>query len=149
MQCTAGSTAHLHTTAAGPLSTQPVHQQAQLCTTELIASTQLSPALLITLVLLPCHARLYLWRVTLPDQPPVLTSIKAACLAPAFDSPQYALHLDSAGHIMSAQISVPVAALPGGSCSTSHALQALQVGHSAGGSRLSAPSAPHSSAHGL
>jgi hypothetical protein len=58
----------------------------------------------------------------------VLTSIKAACLAPALTSAAYALHIDSAGHIMSAQISVPSAALPpGGSCSTSHALQALQV----------------------
>lgn len=87
-----------------------------------ISSTQLS-----RLQQLVESDRLYLWRVTLPDQPPVLTSIKAACLAPALTSAAYALHIDAAGHIMSAQISVPSAALPpGGSCSTSHALQALQ-----------------------
>lgn len=74
-----------------------------------------------------------MWRVALPDHPPVLTSIKAACLAAAFTEPHYTLHVDSAGHIMSAQISVPASATPGGSCSTSHALAALQVCGGGGG----------------
>lgn len=75
-------------------------------------------------------ARLYLWRVQLPNQPPVLTSIKAACLASTLAAPELALQLDSAGQIISAQISVPssvAAGAKGSSCSISQGLQALQV----------------------
>lgn len=73
---------------------------------------------------------LYLWRVSLGGAgglAPVLTSIKAACLAAALTDPELVLQLDAAGRIVSAQISVPASAAPGGSCSVSHALAALKV----------------------
>jgi hypothetical protein len=75
----------------------------------------------------PHKHRLVLYRLALPGQLPVLTSIKAACLAADLLHPQLALNLDERGAITSAHVSVPAAALPSGDCSASAALQALQV----------------------
>lgn len=68
--------------------------------------------------------RLYLWRVQLEGQPAVLTSIKASCLAQNFGSQAPILNLNSAGQIVSAQLSVPSSVE--GTCSSSKALQSLQ-----------------------
>eukprot|EP00878_Enallax_costatus_P002780 GHUV01002971.1.p2 GENE.GHUV01002971.1~~GHUV01002971.1.p2 ORF type:complete len:286 (+),score=109.61 GHUV01002971.1:917-1774(+) len=68
--------------------------------------------------------RLYLWRVKLEDQPAVLTSIKASCLAENFQSQTPVLNINAAGRIISAQLAVPASIE--GTCSSSKALQNLK-----------------------
>jgi hypothetical protein len=69
------------------------------------------------------HHRLYQWRVKLPGQPAVLTSIKAACLAEHFLDHQISLAITEAGQLVSAQISIPQTAES--TCSTAKGLQSL------------------------
>lgn len=72
----------------------------------------------------PICCRLYLWRVKLDGQPAVLTSIKARCLAENFQAQSPVININSAGQIISAQLTVP-ASLEG-TCSSSKALQNLK-----------------------
>ncbi|KAF6258286.1 hypothetical protein COO60DRAFT_1519884 [Scenedesmus sp. NREL 46B-D3] len=67
--------------------------------------------------------RLYLWRLKPQGQPPILTSIKAACFAQHIQQHTPVLHLDAAGHIISSQLSVP--ASHDGLCSPAKALAEL------------------------
>jgi hypothetical protein len=66
---------------------------------------------------------LYLWRLKPQSQPPILTSIKAACFAQHITQHTPVLHLDAAGHVISSQLSVP--ASHDGSCSPAKALAEL------------------------